>query len=177
MKNNLGFTMTELLAAVVILGILMAMAIPSVAGLLTKQKNKMYVEDAIRLGQLAEKKMKSDNSVVIPAVEQCNMMRLDYLDDGTFDSAPYGSYDKTKSFVIIRRISGYYSYHYYVRLVEKIGSKYRGIDLISVYNDGGAIYLHRKSASNMVGDFTGLADGDSYSPSSSICEKGVLERY
>ena len=167
MKNNLGFTMTELLAAVVILGILMAMAIPSVAGLLTKQKNKMYVEDAIRLGQLAEKKMKSDNSILVPGTGKCIVMSLKYLDDGTFDSAPYGSeYDKDYSLVVIKRLDEYYKYGYYVRLVEKVGSNYRGINLIPIDNPGGGgDYLHMKNIKNKVSNYASfdVPSGDSFS--------------
>ena len=56
MKNNSGFTMIELLAAIVILGIMMGSAIPIVISVMNDQKNKTYIEDAIRLASNADNK-------------------------------------------------------------------------------------------------------------------------
>lgn len=182
MKNNLGFTMTELLAAVVILGILMTMGVTTISNVLRNQKNNLYIEDARRLGTLAEKKIKSDNKIIVPGKNKCIVMRLDYLDDGTFDSAPYeNSYDKTKSFVIIKRLAtGYYSYNYYVRLVEPVGTSYRGIggnNLIPVYDENphnpNDLYLYKKNIKNDVSNYSGLNDITTTYTNSSICTSGV----
>ena len=85
MKKNSGFTLTELLAAVVILGILMSMAVPAISGMLNDQRNKVYVEDSIRLAKKMESKMKSDNEIFIPSKDNCIVLSLKYLDDGTFE--------------------------------------------------------------------------------------------
>ena len=180
MKNNLGFTLTELLAAVVILGILMTMGVSTISNVLRNQKNNLYIEDARRLGTLAEKKMKSDDSITIPSKGACIVMSLAYLDDGTFDSAPYeNSYDKMRSFVLIKRFSGYYEYNYYVRLVEKVKSSYRGIggsDLIPVYNKEGGTYLYKENVKNMVSNYSGLSELNT-GYTNSICGGGVDEVY
>ena len=55
MKNsNAGFTMIELLAAVVVLGILMIVAVPTVTNVLNDSKNKTYIDDSKRLHCIEE---------------------------------------------------------------------------------------------------------------------------
>lgn len=137
-KNNLGFTMIELLAAIVLLGILMSIAIPVVISVVQDQRNDTYVEDAIRLATNMEYKMNSDNMMPVPAYGSCIAMNLAYLDNNTFNDAPYdGEYDRLGSFVVAKRVNNaYYEYIYYVRLIEEMkGGEFRGIDLLPVDDD------------------------------------------
>lgn len=138
MKNNSGFTMIELLAAIVLLGIMMGSAVPIVISVMNDQKNKTYIDDAIRLAANADNKMRSDNKVEIPPRGGgCVVMSLDYMDNNAFAKGPYdGEYDKAASFVVISRnvSSADEEYEYYVRLLEKLESgSYRGVNLIE-YN-------------------------------------------
>lgn len=132
MKNsNAGFTMIELLAAVVVLGILMIIAVPTVTNVLNDSKNKTYIDDSIRLISTFDNQMRKDNMMPVPAINCCIAMNLTYLDNNTFNDAPYdGEYDRVYSFVIAKRKTTY-EYDYYVRLVEKLpkGSGHKGIDL------------------------------------------------
>lgn len=173
MQKNLGFTLTELLAAVVVLGILMGMAVPAVTSVLRDQRNKMYVEDSIRLASKMESKMKSDNKVIIPPVDKCVVMSLAYLDDGTFEESPYGKkYDKTRSFVIAKRVSGFYKYNYYVRLVEEIdGGSFRGIYLENSDD------LYDRNAKNKVGNFNSISIVDSINPTGDGLCDAIVKRY
>lgn len=103
-KNNLGFSMIELLAAIVILGVLMGIAIPTVMNILNDQRNNTYVEDAIRLSSNVDYKMRSDNKMIMPIRGGCVAMNLTYVDNNIFESAPYGGeYDQYASFVIAKR--------------------------------------------------------------------------
>lgn len=143
MKNNSGFTMIELLAAIVLLGIMMGSAIPIVISVMNDQKNKTYIEDAIRLASNADNKMRSDNKVQIPPRGGgCVVMSLDYMDNNAFAKGPYdGEYDKAASFVVVSRnlSTADEEYQFYVRLLEKLeNGNYRGVNLVeynSLYAD------------------------------------------
>ena len=143
MKNNSGFTMIELLAAIVLLGIMMGSAIPIVISVMNDQKNKTYIEDAIRLASNADNKMRSDNKVQIPPRGGgCVVMSLDYMDNNAFAKGPYdGEYDKAASFVVVSRnlSTADEEYQFYVRLLEKLeNGNYRGVNFVeynSLYAD------------------------------------------
>ncbi len=64
MKNRKGFTMVELLGAVVILGILMMVAIPSVSSLIQNSKNKYYISQKKNL-ESAAKSYYSNNKIIL----------------------------------------------------------------------------------------------------------------
>ena len=134
-KRNSGFTMIELLVAIVVLGMLMGVAIPTVLNVLTDSRNRTYIDDAIRMSSTFDQQMRKDNMMPIPAVGSCIMMNLTYLDNNTFNDAPYdGEYDRVYSFVVARR-ENLSDYYYYPRLVEKLpkgDSGYRGVDLVEV---------------------------------------------
>ena len=64
MKNRKGFTMVELLGAVVILGILMMVAIPSVSSLIKGSKNKYYISQKKNL-ESAAKSYYGNNKIIL----------------------------------------------------------------------------------------------------------------
>ncbi|MBQ6539162.1 MAG: prepilin-type N-terminal cleavage/methylation domain-containing protein [Bacilli bacterium] len=64
MKNNKGFTMIELLGAVVILGILMLVAIPAVSSFIKNGKEKYYITQRKNLENAAKTYMKN-NKVIL----------------------------------------------------------------------------------------------------------------
>lgn len=147
-KKNKGFTLIELLAAMVILGLLFAIALPTVLGLFSKNTNKVYVNDAIKLASQAEYKIRAASTTVErPDDGDCIIMSLKYLDNGDFDEAPNsGEYDDSKSFVVVKNING--DLEYSVKLVEnKKGGGYRGVKLTLVSN------LNKSDSTKYVVDF------------------------
>lgn len=124
--NKKGFTLVELLAAMVILAAIMVIAVPNVMGILNNSRASTYVEDAKKLLSLAEYKFRSDNTSVARPDKggHCIVMTLGYLDNSELENAPNnGEYDKEKSFVIIKNAGvagGKNEYVYYVQLVEKL---------------------------------------------------------
>ncbi len=140
-KKEKGFTLVELLAVIVILGIIMAIAIPNVTGILYKNRSATYVEDAKKLATTAEYKFRGSSSgIVKPSNNQCVVMNLAYLDNSEFEEPPNGGeYLKNQSYVIIKKVGN--EYKYYVQLVERIAddTEGRGIPLVEstkLYADG-----------------------------------------
>lgn len=132
-KNQKGFTLVELLAVMVILGIMMAIAMPNVTGILNKNRASTYVEDAKKLATTAEYKLRGSNTgLVKPGNGQCIVMNLAYLDNSEFEEPPYGGqYLKDQSYVVIKKNGD--TYEYYVQLLEKLGEgkNYRGIPFMN----------------------------------------------
>lgn len=60
MKNK-GFTMIELLATIVILGVLMLVAVPSISNILSDNKKQTFLNDAKKFIALAEQADKKNN--------------------------------------------------------------------------------------------------------------------
>ena len=135
MNNNKGFTLVELLGSMVILGLLMVMVVPNIVGILSKNKEKTYKEDAKKLVEVAKYKISMKKDVQPPTVNnKCVVMGLGYLDNAEFANPPNGGcYDVTRSFVIAKLEN--HRYEYYVQLVEYFDGKYTGIAL----NESGVV--------------------------------------
>lgn len=131
-NNEKGFTLVELLATMAILATLMLIAIPNVIGIVQRNKNKTYIEDAKKLETLAAYKVRSNPTDLKPANGASYCFLLPFLDKSNELSEPPngGEYDKTKSYVIVKNNGG--SLEYKVQLVEvKNGSTVGGVGEIS----------------------------------------------
>lgn len=132
-KNGSGFTLVELLAALVILALLTAIAVPNILGILNKSRSSTYISDAEKMISTAEYQFRKNSKIEIPREDnECIVMGLTFFDNGNFEDAPYGgSYDKDKSFVVIQRQGN--NFVYYTRLVEQLkNGSYRGVNLAAV---------------------------------------------
>ncbi|MBQ9019000.1 MAG: prepilin-type N-terminal cleavage/methylation domain-containing protein [Bacilli bacterium] len=130
-KNRKGFTLIELLAAIVLLGILAGVTIPIIINMLDTSKNRMYVNDAKKLITQVEYKIKANNSTMDkPDEGDCIVVSMNYLDTSEFDNSPNGgTYDKDKSFVVVKNKNG--KLEYSVSIVEKFkNGGYKGIELV-----------------------------------------------
>ena len=129
-KNNKGFTLVELLAALVILGVLALLATPTVINLLGNSRDKLYVTDAKKLISQAEYKFRSASSEIEkPDDGECLVLSLVYLDNSDFDNAPNnGRYVREASYVVVKNNNG--NYEFSVELVEEIKKgSYKGVEL------------------------------------------------
>ncbi|MBO5414864.1 MAG: type II secretion system protein [Bacilli bacterium] len=104
MKNNKGFTLIELLATITLLAVLMLIAVPNVIGVVNRNKNNTYVEDAKKLVALAEYKIRA-NSGYKPPTGQSYCFTMNSLGNADFNTtAPNGGkYLSDKSYVRAKR--------------------------------------------------------------------------
>lgn len=141
MKNRKAFTLIELMAVVVILGMIMMIAIPNTLTMIDKNKKTAYIENAKTFVSLVQNKVRTDKNLEEPVKsEMALIVTLEYLSTSDVEFSPYGEeYDKQGSFVAIVVNSN--KLQYYVHLVScasKSGcerddlSGWRGIELVNV---------------------------------------------
>lgn len=142
MKNKrAAFTLVELLAVVVILGVLMMIAIPNTISLLDRNKKTNYIENAKTFVSLVQNKVQVDKTLELPTTSNSALVvTLEYLNTSDVEESPYGEmYDKEASFVAITFELN--RYVYYVQLVSCTSktncdkadvNNWRGIDLVNV---------------------------------------------
>lgn len=119
MKDNRGFTLIELIAAITILGIIMLVAIPNMMSVSIKSKNRMYLNDANKLVSLVKYKFESDANITKPTADHGIKIKLSDLDQTELQTGPEGKeYDVDYSYVCIKYNSTNYTYDYYVQLRE-----------------------------------------------------------
>jgi len=79
-KNERGLTLIELLAVIVILGIIAAIAIPAIGGLIDNSKKDAHVANAQQMINAAKIAVTADKDL-IPANGKYTLVTLEYLED------------------------------------------------------------------------------------------------
>lgn len=120
--NNKGFTLIELLATISILAIIMLIAIPNVVGIVQKNKNKQYIEDAKKFIAIAK------YNVRLHKPTTTTTYKLNFLDKSQeIKEAPNGGeYDREKSTVTVTKKDN--KFVYTVSLYEKKDGKLIGLE-------------------------------------------------
>ena len=98
-KNKKAFTLVELLAVIVILGILLTLIIPNVTKYINTAKKEAYVASVLSIAKAIE-------SEKIPTIiKKKNSSEIYYFDDvnvrGSTQKSPYANFIKNRSFVLI----------------------------------------------------------------------------
>ncbi len=129
MKKNKGFTLVELLAMLVVIGVLMAISIPNITGILSQSKNNQIEQDVIKMVDMAKIKMNTDKAANYPEGKDALLLTLSYIDDerDVLTGPNGGYYYRYDSFVVVLKEGN--SYKYYVRLVEKNNSYNFGVNI------------------------------------------------
>jgi type IV pilus assembly protein PilA len=121
LKNERGLTLIELLAVIVILGIIAAIAIPAIGGLIDNSKKDAHVSNAQQMINAAKIAVTSDKDLV-PADGGTKTITLKQLeDDGYLETVKdpdktQNGYDKNNSYVMIQNSNNKLSYS--VKLVN-----------------------------------------------------------
>ena len=153
-KNRKGFTLVELLATIVIIGILAVFAVPLLTSTLDRSRSKMYVNDAKRLIAQAEYELKASSSTIEkPDSGNCIVISLAYLNTTAISAGPNGGeYDPSSSFVVVKNVSGQMEYS--VALIEHLKKGgYRGIELTkgaNLYNSDAYSRVKNLTKSDLV---------------------------
>ena len=154
-RNKKAFTLVELIATIVILGVIMIIAIPNVLGIIDKNKKDDFIEAAKQLVAEVEYKIRSDQTIELPQTNNTGIIvTLGHLNSNNFENSPYEYDYNLASFVLVAMIDN--RYEYYVHLTaastiteviegsvvttitsEKIDPKNIGINLTNVKNLNG----------------------------------------
>ena len=124
-KNNKGFTLVELLAVIVILGLLMAIAIPSVTKYITQSRKKTLISSidsyvtavttAVNDNEFGAMS-KEDTIYYVPVSNEENNSCVSLEKGGT---DPFGNWKE--AYVVVNYDSEKYSYDYYFTFYDDAG--------------------------------------------------------
>jgi len=156
MKNNKGFSLIEILAVVVILGIVMLIAVPAVSNYIISSRKSSYVStiDSYLKTIRGEYEMKYYGSFLYEDEIMIVPIDLVELEQGASDSTPFGEYIYEKSYVVI--VPERNTYQFYANSMDTAGygvmmmpsnavtrdalKKYENPDVIKNWSAYGNIY-------------------------------------
>jgi len=116
--NKKGFTLIEIIAVIVIIGVLLLIAVPAVSSIIFSSRDKTYATNASTFMSEVDTLYKTKQYG--PLLEE-NQIMIVPIKDVTFDknnftNSPYGAYVYNKSYVIIERSN--YGYKLYATILD-----------------------------------------------------------
>ena len=123
--NQKGFSLIELIAMVVVLGILMVITVPNIAGIVKNNRENIVKEDVHKMVSNAKTRVNTKQAKNPKGTGNCVVMTLGYVDSNhdLKEGINGGKYNQNESFLVIRKENesgNSFTYRYYIRLVEEI---------------------------------------------------------
>ena len=119
--NKKGFTLIEMIAVVVILGIVMIIAVPAVTSYIRGSDDSVYVNSMA--SYLQEAKLLYSEKQIGPYIGTNEIMVIPIgnikLEKGNTDSSPYGKIIFSQSYIVVEKTEK--SVRYYVSVIDKTG--------------------------------------------------------
>lgn len=119
--NNKGFTLVELLAIVIILGVLTLLVIPSVSEYTENSRISVYATSAKQFMDSVKQEVNNQSEGYRVKVGSCINVKISdiELDNGSNLKSPYGDYKDEYSYVTTINVNG--TYLYLLTLVDSQG--------------------------------------------------------
>ena len=104
MNNKKGFTLIEIIAVIVILGIIMLIAVPSVTRQIISSRKSAFVTNIKSFLETADGSYRQsdygeyldERELIVTPLDGLKMS-VDYL-----QKSPFGAYDKSRSYIVIQ---------------------------------------------------------------------------
>lgn len=139
MKNNKGFTLIEVLAVIVLLGIIMSVAIVAISGYVEESKLKAYVNIAKEYIDIASIEI-AKNEIVARDKNTVYYIHIDNLEaESDLSKSPFGDWIDAYVVVVIDPDTG--DYNYYWTSVDEAG--YRVDETLENELDINSIYVSK----------------------------------
>lgn len=176
--NKKAFTLIELLAVIIILGVLLLIAVPAVSRYIQESREDTYATNLSKFVDAVSPEVNSYNSEYTFATNQYLVVPITCLEleRGSSKDSPFGPYDPMKSYVVVVRKSSGSGFDYYVAALDDTGY---GTKLIAADELDG-----RNSISDLKGDeedtiepITSLTSGSTttYNVELDLSELGFIE--
>ena len=118
--NKKGFTLIEIIAVIVILGVIMFIAVPSISRYVGGSRKDLYISDAKRFVDAA-KEIISTKKIPINKTDITYYIPLSCLSVDKKDESPYGAWDEV--YVVVTYDNTKYDYYFTAIDSEKMGVK------------------------------------------------------
>ena len=119
MKNKKGFTLIEILAVIIIMGIILIIAVPAVTKYIFKSDRQVYVSNINAYAETIRGKyemkeygdyLQEDEIMIVP-------IKSVILEKGDSENSPYGAYDFERSYIII--VPENNKYNFYATVIDE----------------------------------------------------------